>query len=104
MPAPAPIPLAPHLMVLQPNDLAGLRIDVPGEMTIGRAAGCQILLDDGFISQRHARVAPAGDGILIEDLGSTNGTYVNQQRLTAPMVAKPGDRVQVGGVIMELRR
>lgn len=74
-----------------------------GEMTIGRAAGCQISLDDTYISQLHARVAPADGGVVIEDLGSTNGTYLNRQRVTIPVLGGSGDQVQLGGIVMELR-
>lgn len=88
--------------MLEPPSEAGRRFQVTGEMTIGRAAGCQITLDDTYMSQLHGRVSPAADGIAVEDLGSTNGTYVNRQRVTAPTIARPGDRVQFGGVVMEL--
>ena len=74
-----------------------------GELTIGRAAGCQISLDDTFMSQLHARVSPSDGGIVVEDLGSTNGTYINQQRVTAEVQANAGDRVQLGGIVLELR-
>lgn len=91
------------LVVLEPTDLAGRHFEVMGEMTIGRAAGCQINLDDTFISQLHARVSPSENGVVIEDLGSTNGTYLNQQRVTAPVLGGPGDRLQLGSFVMELR-
>ena len=92
-----------QLLVLEPPNEAGRQFQVLGEMTIGRAAGCQITLEDTYISQLHARVSPNGDGIAVEDLGSTNGTYVNRERVTAPTIARSGDRVQFGGVVMELR-
>ncbi len=90
------------MVVLEPVGHAGRRLEVTGEMTIGRAAGCQLIFDDTYLSQRHARVAPAEGGVVIEDLGSTNGTYINQQRVTAPVLGRRGDRIQFGGVIMEL--
>ncbi len=74
-----------------------------GEMTIGRAAGCQITLDDTYISQLHAKVSPGETGVVIEDLGSTNGTYLNRQRVTTPILGGAGDRIQLGGIVMELR-
>jgi hypothetical protein len=98
----APIEI-PRLVIIEPLAMAGQHIDVTGEMTIGRGAGCQITLDDTYMSQRHARVAPGDGGLVVEDLGSTNGTYLNQQLVTAPALGHPGDRIQLGGVIMELR-
>lgn len=92
-----------NLVVLEPPTYAGRQFEVMRELTIGRAAGCQISLDDTFMSQLHARVSPAGSGIVVEDLGSTNGTYINQQRVTAAVEASAGDRVQLGGIVMELR-
>lgn len=92
----------PQLVVLEPAGLAGRRVEVAGEMTIGRAAGCQLTFDDTYLSQRHARVYPGDGGVVVEDLGSTNGTYINQQRVTSPVLGRRGDRVQFGGVIMEL--
>ncbi len=74
-----------------------------GEMTIGRAAECQVALDDTYISQLHARVTNSESGLVIEDLGSTNGTYVNRQRVTTPVYGEAGDQIQVGGIVMELR-
>ena len=74
-----------------------------GELTIGRAASCHITLDDTYISQLHARIMPDPNGVAVEDLGSTNGTYLNRQRVTSKVIASPGDHVQFGGIVMELR-
>lgn len=91
------------LVVLEPPADAGRQFPVNGELTIGRAAGCQITLDDTYISQLHARVTSAENGVVIEDLGSTNGTYLNRQRVTTPVLGGPGDRLQLGSIVMELR-
>lgn len=96
-------PAVSHLVVLEPPDLAGRQFSISGDTTIGRAAGCQISLDDTYISQLHARVSPSDSGMLIEDLGSTNGTYVNRERVTAPVIGGAGDLVQLGGIVMEIR-
>lgn len=92
-----------QLLVLEPPELAGRQYSISGDTTIGRAAGCQISLDDTYISQLHARVSPGEGGMLIEDLGSTNGTYVNRARVTAPVIGGAGDLVQLGGIVLEIR-
>jgi len=76
---------------------------VNGEITIGRAASCTITLDDTYISQIHVRVTPDPGGVAVEDLGSTNGTYLNRQRVTSKMLGRAGDRLQLGGIVLELR-
>ena len=63
-----------QLKVVAPPEMVGLRFDLAEEMTIGRAAGCQITLDDTFASQVHARVFRRDGQLYVEDLGSTNGT------------------------------
>jgi pSer/pThr/pTyr-binding forkhead associated (FHA) protein len=100
----AAAPAASSLVVLEPSALEGRQYSIVGDTTIGRAAGCNISLDDTYISQLHARVSPSGSGMLIEDLGSTNGTYVNRERVTAPLMGESGDRIQLGGIVMEIRQ
>jgi len=76
-------------------------LDVP-ELTIGRAPGCHVsVADDTFASSLHARVFGRDGGVFVEDLGSTNGTYVNGARLAGPTVLRPGDQVQVGNTVLE---
>ncbi len=75
------------------------------EVTIGRAPGCSVpLADDTYVSQLHARIYIRDGKPFVEDLGSTNGTFVNEQKLAAPAMLQPGDKVRVGQTIMELRR
>lgn len=94
--------MVPRLVIIEPPVLAGQQFEVTGAMTIGRGAGCHLVLDDTYLSQRHAQVSPGDGGVVIEDLGSTNGTYINQQLVTAPVLGRPGDRIQFGGVVMEI--
>jgi|GEM_PF-787890 len=67
--------------------------------TIGRGAGVDIHLSEQTLSRHHARIQAAEQGCVVEDLGSTNGTFVNGQRLTAPTVCRNGDTLQVGEVV-----
>jgi pSer/pThr/pTyr-binding forkhead associated (FHA) protein len=92
----------PLIRILEPDELRGREFDLGEELTVGRAAGCQITLDDTFVSQLHARVFRREGQFLVEDLGSTNGTYLNRQKVTGPMVLRPGDELQIGNTIMEL--
>jgi hypothetical protein len=93
----------PQLVVVEPADQRGQIYPLGAEATVGRAAGCQVTLDDTFVSQLHARVFTRDGHWLVEDLGSTNGTYLNRQKVSGPMVIQPGDRLQVGNVVLELR-
>jgi pSer/pThr/pTyr-binding forkhead associated (FHA) protein len=91
-----------QLVVIEPAALKGRSFPVAGQLTIGRAANCQITVDDTFVSQMHARVYPYDGQTVVEDLGSTNGTYLNRNRLGGAMVMQPGDRLQVGNTVLEL--
>lgn len=91
-----------RLVITAPKQNAGRSYNLADEITLGRAAGCTITVDDDFVSQMHARVFQRADQIVVEDLGSTNGTYVNRQRVSAPMVMRLGDQLQVGDTVLEL--
>jgi pSer/pThr/pTyr-binding forkhead associated (FHA) protein len=89
-------------MISQGNQ-AGLSADLAGGVVmIGRGADCQLILEDDYVSTRHARVITAPTGIYIEDLGSTNGTYVNGHRITAPTTITLADTVRIGKTILRL--
>lgn len=92
----------PILRVLEPAAIAGQTFTLGDELTVGRAAGCQITLDDTFASQMHARIFTRDNQLYVEDLGSTNGTYLNRRKVAAPMVMSRGDQVQIGSTIMEV--
>jgi pSer/pThr/pTyr-binding forkhead associated (FHA) protein len=72
--------------------------------TIGRGIECELRIEDTYASQQHARIFGRNGGWYVEDLGSTNGTFVNEQRLVAPAMLQPGDRVRIGTTTVELRR
>ena len=91
-----------RLKVVEPADRAGTTYPLGDELTVGRAAGCQVTLDDTYVSQLHARVFMRDNELYVEDLGSTNGTYLNRRKVSGPMVMKAGDRLQIGSSVMEL--
>lgn len=90
------------LRVIEPEAERGRSFPLADELTVGRAAGCQVTLDDTYVSQLHARVFRREGKLYVEDLGSTNGTYLNRAKVAGPMVMSPGDRLQVGSVVLEL--
>jgi hypothetical protein len=93
-----------RMVVLEPKARAGHTFDLgSGELTIGRAAGCAVSVpDDTYVSQLHARVFQRDGVAYVEDLGSTNGTYLNGLRVGTAAPLRRGDRVQVGSTIMEV--
>jgi hypothetical protein len=93
-----------RLKVVEPAEQSGRAYDLADELTVGRAAGCQITLDDTYASQLHARIFRKDGELFVEDLGSTNGTYLNRKKVTAPVAIRKGDRLQVGKTVMELTR
>ncbi len=93
-----------HVAVVQgPN--AGITASLnDAPILIGRGSDAQIRLDDDYVSTRHARIAASGDQWYVEDLGSTNGTYLGNQRLTQPTTITLGSQVRVGKTVVELRK
>jgi pSer/pThr/pTyr-binding forkhead associated (FHA) protein len=92
-----------RLVIVEPRERSGVEYAVDDELTVGRAAGCSIVLDEQYVSQVHARAFVRDGSLFVEDLGSTNGTWVNGSRAVGQMPARIGDRVQVGNVVMEVR-
>jgi pSer/pThr/pTyr-binding forkhead associated (FHA) protein len=82
---------------------AGRQTRLDGAVEIGRDASTNLPLDDEQASRRHARVSAQGDLAIVEDLGSTNGTYVNGQPIEGPRAVRPGDKIRVGLTVIELR-
>jgi predicted component of type VI protein secretion system len=91
-----------ELRVVEPELLRGRAFPLGDELTVGRAAGCQVTLDDTYVSQLHARVFARDGRLFVEDLGSTNGTYLNRKKVAGPMAMQRGDRLQVGNTVMEV--
>jgi pSer/pThr/pTyr-binding forkhead associated (FHA) protein len=79
-------------------------VRLSGEARIGRADGCAIRLSDSYVSQMHARLYAQDGAWLVEDLGSTNGTYLNDRRVAQPVEVHAGDVIKIGKTVLELRR
>jgi hypothetical protein len=109
MPA-APKGTPGKLRVLEPVERKGTAFDLGDELTVGRAAGCQVRVDDTYASQLHARVFRRDGQLFVEDLGSTNGTYLNRrgtqnkEKVAGPLALKLGDRLMIGKTVLEVAR
>jgi len=79
-----------------------LRLD--GTLQVGRAEACQVRLPDTYASTFHARIFSRDGSWFLEDLGSTNGTYLNQRRITSPAELRAGDKVRIGKTTLEFKR
>jgi pSer/pThr/pTyr-binding forkhead associated (FHA) protein len=83
------------VLIAQTGPLIGQRWVVNQTLVIGRDVACEIVVPDRQVSRYHARLMPAPDGIILEDLGSKNGTYCNGQRIEEPIVLQDGDTLQI---------
>ena len=88
---------APRLVIERAHGhQPGLVYDLEQGATLGRGDSAEIRLEDPFASSAHARVTRQGTVMVLEDLGSTNGTYLNEEQLTGPAPLHPGDRIRIG--------
>ena len=112
VPAPAPPQARPpkrakrgevtKLVVIQPRERKGATFVLAGELTIGRSPASTICIpDDAFVSANHARLYAVGGVTYVEDLGSTNGSYLNGARLGSVQPITVGDRLQIGSTVLE---
>ncbi len=102
---PRPERRAPSLLVVTAGPLAGTSVRLgEGALTIGRANDCTLVLDDDYASGHHARVFPRDGQWYVEDLGSTNGTYLDRQKLSGPAPAPVGVPIRIGKTTVELRK
>ena len=91
--------------VVEPADRAGSRYSLNGGLTVGRSVECDVSTSyDIYSSGRHAQLFYDGKRLMVEDLGSTNGTFVNAERITKPTRLGRGDMVQIGGTVFEVVR
>ncbi|MFE4962471.1 FHA domain-containing protein [Streptomyces sp. NPDC056660] len=97
---------APSKLVVSEGTLTGTTVALQGQtITLGRAHDSTIVLDDDYASSRHARIYPDRDGQwIVEDLGSTNGTYLDRSRLTTPTPIPLGAPIRIGKTVIELRK
>lgn len=97
---------APTKLVVSEGTLAGTTVALQGQtISLGRAHDSTIVLDDDYASSRHARIYPDRDGQwIVEDLGSTNGTYLDRTRLTTPTPIPLGAPIRIGKTVIELRK
>jgi hypothetical protein len=91
-------------LVVTGGALTGTRISLDGRpILIGRADDSTLVLDDDYASTRHARLSLSGGDWFLEDLGSTNGTYLDRAKVTAPIRVPPGTPIRIGKTVIELR-
>jgi pSer/pThr/pTyr-binding forkhead associated (FHA) protein len=116
--APAPAAVAPggggagaprrgkpprELALMDERGKRGATFKLDGPIQMGRADACHVKLSDTYVSNVHARVFAKDGAWFVEDMGSTNGTYLNQRKVTAPTELRAGDRLRLGKTTMELR-
>jgi pSer/pThr/pTyr-binding forkhead associated (FHA) protein len=97
----------PREVVVRDGPNAGLRVPVAAALEgtpllVGRGPDAAVRLDDDYVSTRHARIGLSGDTWYVEDLGSTNGTYIGNQRLTQATAIQLGTQVRIGKTTLEL--
>jgi FHA domain len=95
----------PQRLLVNAGGLAGTSIGLTDQqITIGRANDATLVLNDDYASTRHARLFPQDGQWIVEDLGSTNGTYLDRQKVTQPTPVPPGVPIRIGKTVLELRR
>jgi pSer/pThr/pTyr-binding forkhead associated (FHA) protein len=96
---------APQRLLVTGGSLVGTSIGLADQqITIGRANDATLVLSDDYASSRHARLFPQNGQWIVEDLGSTNGTYLDRQKVTQPMPVPAGVPIRIGKTVLELRR
>jgi pSer/pThr/pTyr-binding forkhead associated (FHA) protein len=95
----------PRYLVVTGGALTGMTIDLTDQqITMGRANDATLVLNDDYASTRHARIFPQDGQWIVEDLGSTNGTYLDRQKVTRPTPVPVGVPIRIGKTVLELRR
>ncbi len=100
-----PVRSGAHHLLVTSGALAGTSLGLTDQqITIGRANDATLVLNDDYASTRHARLFPQDGQWIVEDLGSTNGTYLDRQRVTEPTPVPVGVPIRIGKTVLELRR
>ncbi len=95
----------PRVLVVTAGSLKGTTINLSEQqITLGRANDATLVLNDDYASSRHARIFPQDGQWIVEDLGSTNGTYLDRQKVTRPTPVPAGVPIRIGKTVLELRR
>ena len=94
----------PKSLVVTHGRQAGLTLPLGDALLIGRSPDCQLVLDDDYVSTRHAQITRTASGYQVEDLGSTNGSLVNNQRVTTPTAFGIGDTLRIGRTLMSVEK
>ena len=94
----------PRTLTVTHGTQAGAQVPLGEGILIGRSSDCQLLLNDDYVSTRHARITRTATGYQVEDLASTNGTYVNNQRITAPTPFGLEDTLRIGRTLMSVEK
>lgn len=95
----------PHRLLVTSGALAGTSLGLTDQqITVGRANDATLVLNDDYASSRHARLFPQDGQWIVEDLGSTNGTYIDRQKVTQPTPVPVGVPIRIGKTVLELRR
>lgn len=95
---------APDRLAVTPPGGKPQQFEIVDELILGREARCHVVLTDTYASQVHARVFRRGESVLIEDMGSTNGTFLNRRKVTSPVEVTRGDRARIGKTEIEFKR
>ncbi|MBV9381660.1 MAG: FHA domain-containing protein [Streptosporangiaceae bacterium] len=102
---PRPGRSTPRVLLVTDGALKGTSVDLAEQqITLGRSNDATLVLNDDYASSRHARIFPQDGQWIVEDLGSTNGTYLDRQKVTRPMPVPVGVPIRIGKTVLELRR
>ena len=92
-----------HLLTIEPQDIQGTEYPLEEEIFVGRDEECDVIINDSFTSHRHARIYLEDNTLFLEDLASTNGTFVNGEKIEKIHLLEKRDRIQIGNTVLEAK-